>query len=158
MPGVRDAGANLFVSASAIFGTPDPVASYRTLADLAGGAETDDHDSWQTIRLGVAQIARQALDAGRSPVSASRDEAGEGLAGTGRGDQSLFDEVRPAEQPRPGPERVQDRRLAGPAYSRPAYQRALARGGPFKRIEFVKSEVIPGLDMIRELERSAAHV
>ncbi len=36
LPGARDAGANLFVSASAIFGAPDPVAAYAGLAALAG--------------------------------------------------------------------------------------------------------------------------
>ena len=36
LPGVRDAGAGLFVSASSIFGAPDPVAAYRELAELAG--------------------------------------------------------------------------------------------------------------------------
>jgi ribulose-phosphate 3-epimerase len=36
LPGARDAGANLFVSASAIFGSPDPVAAYADLAALAG--------------------------------------------------------------------------------------------------------------------------
>lgn len=34
----RDAGATLFVSASSIFGAPDPVAAYRDLAALAGAA------------------------------------------------------------------------------------------------------------------------
>jgi ribulose-phosphate 3-epimerase len=32
----RDAGANLFVAGSAIFGKPDPAAAYRALADAAG--------------------------------------------------------------------------------------------------------------------------
>jgi ribulose-phosphate 3-epimerase len=36
LPGARDAGANLFVSATAIFGAPDPVAAYAGLAALAG--------------------------------------------------------------------------------------------------------------------------
>jgi ribulose-phosphate 3-epimerase len=35
LPLARDAGASLFVSASSIFGTPDPVAAYRDLAALA---------------------------------------------------------------------------------------------------------------------------
>ena len=35
LPAARDAGANLFVSASAIFGEPDPVAAYAGLAALA---------------------------------------------------------------------------------------------------------------------------
>jgi ribulose-phosphate 3-epimerase len=38
LPTARDAGASLFVSASSIFGTPDPVAAYRGLAELAGVA------------------------------------------------------------------------------------------------------------------------
>ncbi|MEW6582309.1 MAG: ribulose-phosphate 3-epimerase [Actinomycetota bacterium] len=38
LPPARDAGATLFVSASSIFGTPDPVAAYRELAGLAGAA------------------------------------------------------------------------------------------------------------------------
>lgn len=38
LPGVRDAGADWFVSASAIFGTPDPVAAYRALRSAAVGA------------------------------------------------------------------------------------------------------------------------
>jgi ribulose-phosphate 3-epimerase len=38
LPGVRDAGATQFVSASAIFGTADPVAAYTELAVLAAGA------------------------------------------------------------------------------------------------------------------------
>lgn len=36
LPGVRDAGAGLFVSASSIFGAPDPATAYRELAELAG--------------------------------------------------------------------------------------------------------------------------
>jgi ribulose-phosphate 3-epimerase len=36
LPAARDAGASLFVSASSIFGKPDPVAAYRALAELAG--------------------------------------------------------------------------------------------------------------------------
>ncbi len=36
LPAARDAGADLFVSASAIFGSPDPVAAYADLAGLAG--------------------------------------------------------------------------------------------------------------------------
>jgi ribulose-phosphate 3-epimerase len=36
LPAVRAAGAGLFVSASSIFGAPDPVAAYRELAGLAG--------------------------------------------------------------------------------------------------------------------------
>lgn len=35
LPAPRDAGATLFVSASSIFGTADPVAAYRELASLA---------------------------------------------------------------------------------------------------------------------------
>jgi ribulose-phosphate 3-epimerase len=35
LPLARDAGASLFVSASSIFGTPDPVAAYRDLAAVA---------------------------------------------------------------------------------------------------------------------------
>ena len=35
LPGVRDAGATLFVSASSIFGADDPVAAYRELVSLA---------------------------------------------------------------------------------------------------------------------------
>jgi ribulose-phosphate 3-epimerase len=35
LPGAREAGADLFVSASSIFGSPDPVAAYRELAALA---------------------------------------------------------------------------------------------------------------------------
>ena len=38
LSGARDAGAGLFVSASAIFGSGDPVAAYRELAVLAGAA------------------------------------------------------------------------------------------------------------------------
>jgi len=38
LPTARDAGASLFVSASSIFGTSDPVAAYRGLAELAGVA------------------------------------------------------------------------------------------------------------------------
>lgn len=37
LPGARSAGASLLVSASAIFGADDPVASYRELAGLAAG-------------------------------------------------------------------------------------------------------------------------
>jgi ribulose-phosphate 3-epimerase len=37
LPSVRDAGAELFVSASAIFRAPDPVAAYSELAALAAG-------------------------------------------------------------------------------------------------------------------------
>jgi ribulose-phosphate 3-epimerase len=37
LPAARDAGADLFVSASSIFGAPDPIAAYRELAALAGG-------------------------------------------------------------------------------------------------------------------------
>jgi ribulose-phosphate 3-epimerase len=37
LPGARDAGASLFVSASSIFGDPDPVAAYTTLAAMAAG-------------------------------------------------------------------------------------------------------------------------
>ena len=36
LPAVRDAGAGLFVSASSIFGAPDPLATYAELAELAG--------------------------------------------------------------------------------------------------------------------------
>jgi ribulose-phosphate 3-epimerase len=36
LPAARDAGADLFVSASSIFGSPDPVAAYADLAGLAG--------------------------------------------------------------------------------------------------------------------------
>lgn len=36
LPGVRDAGARLFVSASSIFGAPDPIAMYRRLTQEAG--------------------------------------------------------------------------------------------------------------------------
>lgn len=36
LPAARDAGATMFVSASSIFGAPDPVASFRELAALAG--------------------------------------------------------------------------------------------------------------------------
>lgn len=35
LPAARDAGTELFVSASSIFGAPDPVAAYRELAALA---------------------------------------------------------------------------------------------------------------------------
>ena len=35
LPSVRDAGANLFVAGSAVFGAPDPVVAYRDLAALA---------------------------------------------------------------------------------------------------------------------------
>ena len=35
LPAVRDAGAQLFVSASSIFGAADPVAAYAELAALA---------------------------------------------------------------------------------------------------------------------------
>lgn len=38
LPAARDAGASLFVSASSIFGTSDPVAAYRGLVELAGAA------------------------------------------------------------------------------------------------------------------------
>jgi len=38
LPGVRDAGASLFVSASTIFGAPDPVAMYTQLAREAGAS------------------------------------------------------------------------------------------------------------------------
>jgi ribulose-phosphate 3-epimerase len=34
--GVRDAGARLFVAGSAVFGSPDPAASYAALADAVG--------------------------------------------------------------------------------------------------------------------------
>ena len=37
LPAVRDAGAELFVSASTIFGAPDPVAAYSELAALVAG-------------------------------------------------------------------------------------------------------------------------
>ena len=37
LPAARDAGAELFVSASSIFGAPDPVAAYADLAGLASG-------------------------------------------------------------------------------------------------------------------------
>ncbi len=37
LPSVRDAGAQLFVSASTIFRAPDPVAAYSELAALAAG-------------------------------------------------------------------------------------------------------------------------
>ena len=37
LPAARDAGAELFVSASSIFGAPDPVAAYAELAGLATG-------------------------------------------------------------------------------------------------------------------------
>jgi ribulose-phosphate 3-epimerase len=37
LPAVRDAGAELFVSASSIFGADDPVAAYAELAALAAG-------------------------------------------------------------------------------------------------------------------------
>ncbi|MDX6555590.1 MAG: ribulose-phosphate 3-epimerase [Miltoncostaeaceae bacterium] len=37
LPAARDAGAQLFVSASSIFGAPDPVAAYADLAGLAAG-------------------------------------------------------------------------------------------------------------------------
>jgi ribulose-phosphate 3-epimerase len=36
LPAARDAGAALFVSASSIFGDPDPVSAYAELAELAG--------------------------------------------------------------------------------------------------------------------------
>ncbi len=36
LPVARDAGAGLFVSASSIFGSPDPPSAYAELADLAG--------------------------------------------------------------------------------------------------------------------------
>lgn len=35
LPGVRDAGADLFVSGSSVFQAPDPVAAYGELAELA---------------------------------------------------------------------------------------------------------------------------
>jgi ribulose-phosphate 3-epimerase len=35
-PTCRSAGANLFVAGSAVFGSPDPAASYRAIADAAG--------------------------------------------------------------------------------------------------------------------------
>jgi ribulose-phosphate 3-epimerase len=35
LPAARDAGATMFVSASAIFGAADPAAAYRELAALA---------------------------------------------------------------------------------------------------------------------------
>ena len=38
LPAARDAGAGLFVSASSIFGEPDPRAAYVELAELAGRA------------------------------------------------------------------------------------------------------------------------
>jgi hypothetical protein len=34
---VRAAGASMFVSASSIFGAPDPIGAYRELAALAEG-------------------------------------------------------------------------------------------------------------------------
>ena len=37
LPAAREAGADLFVSASSIFGAPDPVTAYRELAGLARG-------------------------------------------------------------------------------------------------------------------------
>ena len=37
LPAARDAGATMFVSASSIFGAPDPIAAYRELAGLAAG-------------------------------------------------------------------------------------------------------------------------
>ena len=37
LPAARAAGATMFVSASSIFGAPDPVAAYRELAGLASG-------------------------------------------------------------------------------------------------------------------------
>lgn len=37
LPDVRGAGATLFVSASSIFGAPDPAAAYAALAELAEG-------------------------------------------------------------------------------------------------------------------------
>ena len=37
LPGAREAGASLFVSATGIFGAPDHVSAYRRLAALAGG-------------------------------------------------------------------------------------------------------------------------
>jgi ribulose-phosphate 3-epimerase len=37
LPAARDAGADLFVSASSIFGAPDPIAAYAELAGLAAG-------------------------------------------------------------------------------------------------------------------------
>jgi len=42
LPLVRDAGATLMVSAAAIFDRPDPIAAFRTLAGLAGGAARRD--------------------------------------------------------------------------------------------------------------------
>ncbi len=36
LPAARDAGAGLFVSASSIFGSPDPPSAYPELALLAG--------------------------------------------------------------------------------------------------------------------------
>jgi ribulose-phosphate 3-epimerase len=37
LPAARAAGGTMFVSASAIFGAPDPIAAYRELAGLAAG-------------------------------------------------------------------------------------------------------------------------
>jgi ribulose-phosphate 3-epimerase len=37
LPDVRAAGASMFVSASSIFGAPDPIGAYRELAALAEG-------------------------------------------------------------------------------------------------------------------------
>jgi len=37
LPGAREAGATMFVSASSIFGAADPVAAFRELAGLAAG-------------------------------------------------------------------------------------------------------------------------
>ena len=37
LPAVRDAGASMFVSASAIFGAPDPIAAFRDLSRAALG-------------------------------------------------------------------------------------------------------------------------
>ena len=37
LPAARAAGATMFVSASSIFGAPDPVAAFRELAGLAAG-------------------------------------------------------------------------------------------------------------------------
>ena len=37
LPDVKAAGASMFVSASTIFGAPDPIAAYREMAGLAEG-------------------------------------------------------------------------------------------------------------------------
>jgi pentose-5-phosphate-3-epimerase len=37
LPDVRAAGASMFVSASSIFGAPDPIAAYRELAGMTEG-------------------------------------------------------------------------------------------------------------------------